>query len=77
MLRPKGRTYSPFQGRRGLRRMGMTATDLRKLEESIEVKDATADQMRTAHPNIEVIYGDREGFIEKRFPFLKRRRERY
>lgn len=77
MQQPKGRTYSPFQGRRGLRRMGLSAQDIRQLDEQLERKDATADQMRAAHPDIVVIYGDRESFIEKRFPFLRRRRERY
>lgn len=77
MQRPKGKTYSPFQGRQGLRRMGMSALDIRQLEERLERKDATADQMRESHPDVVVIYGDRESFLEKRFGFLRRRRERY
>jgi len=57
--------------------MGLTAHDIALIDRSLEVKDATADQMKEAHPEIQIIYGDREGFIEKRFPFLRRRRERY
>jgi hypothetical protein len=74
VLRPRGKTYSPFSGRRGLRRFGMTAGDMRRLAEAIEVKDATADFMRSKHPGIEVVYGDREDHVEKRFKFLRRRR---
>lgn len=77
MLRHRGRTYSPFSGRAGRRRMGMTRADIVALEESIQRVDATADQMRALHPGIEIIYGDKESYLEKRFPFLRRRRQRY
>lgn len=57
--------------------MGLTAHDIQLIDRAREVKDTTADQLRESHPDVVVIYGDRESFLEKRFPFLRRRRERY
>lgn len=73
-LPSKARNMSPFFRGASRRRFGISKEALAQLDRTIEVQDATADQLRAKHPDLEVHYGDKETLEEARFPWLKKRR---
>jgi len=73
-LSRKARNMSPFFRGMDRRRYGIPKQALVELDRTIEVRDATADQLRDQFPSLEVHYGDKETLEESRFPWLKKRR---
>lgn len=73
----KGRTYSPFSRRRqNGRRFGVPPAAFEELNRQIDRADATVDRLRSQFPDMEVHYGNKETLEEKRFPWLRRMRQR-
>jgi hypothetical protein len=73
-LPQKARNMSPFFRGASRRRFGISKQAFIELERMIEKQDATVEQLRGEHPNLEVHYGDKETLEESRFPWLKKRR---